>query len=269
MASRSIQSTTLGFGLVTVPVSLHTAVKSRTVKMVQLCEVETIKDGVPTACNQRLKQPKKCPVHGEIIADQVGRGFEVNKKEGIYLPLTKAEIASVQVRSVKSIQVEAFFHIGEVDRRLFDSPYYLAPGKGGEAAYGLLLRVMQECGVVGVAKITIRGEKEHLCIVTPADGILQLFTLHWADEVEPCEDLKPRLSRAYSEKEIEMGKKLVESMLGKFEPEKFEDEYRLALEKLIANKQAGIVVTPTEIPEPVATPADNLLEKLMASVGAA
>src|SRR5688572_10328691 len=119
----------------------------------------------------------------------------------------------------------------------FDEPYYLAPLKGGEKAYTILHQALSESAKVGIAKVVIKT-REHLAAVKPKDGVLMLELMHFPDELADTQDLGIKKADV-GKKEKEMAKSLVNSMTDKWEPEKYEDEYREALMKVIEKKVAA------------------------------
>jgi DNA end-binding protein Ku len=125
--------------------------------------------------------------------------------------------------------------LAEIDPRFFNEPYFLAPEKAGAKAYNLLRLVLEKTGLVGIAKVVIRPPREHLAAVKPLDDALMLETMHFADELrEPAElDISKAKPRT---KELEMANTLVKAMAREWQPDKYQDEYREALLKLIEQK---------------------------------
>jgi DNA end-binding protein Ku len=166
------------------------------------------------------------------------------------------------------VEIEDFVSLDEIDPIYFDHPYYLVPDKGADKPYRLLLEAMRETGKVALGRVVLRS-KEYLVAVRPKGELLAMETMLFADEVVPPErldDVLPGQVEA-GERELKMAKQLVESLSGPFEPEKYADEYRAAVMKLIEQKAEGkaIAVQPAAAPQPV----PDLMAALEASIAEA
>src|SRR5919206_2397708 len=153
---RSIWTGAISFGLVNVPVKLYSAVSKKTVRFHQLHE----KDGV------RIQQKRFCPADGEEVSyDQIVKGYEITPDQ--YVVVTPEELESLEPRKTKTIDIEDFVDLEEIDPIYYDHPYYLVPDKGAAKAYGLLLKAMRESGKVAIARVVLRS-KEQLVAIRPA-----------------------------------------------------------------------------------------------------
>ena len=241
---RAIWSGAISFGLVNIPVKLYSAVSRKTVRFHQLHDA----DGA------RIQQKRVCPKDGEEVPyDNVVKGYEIGPDR--YVVVTPDELDAIAPEKTRTIDIEDFVELDQIDPMYFDHPYYLAPDKGADKAYALLLRAMHESGRVAIARVVIRS-KEQLVAIRPAGGALAMETMLFADEVLPPErmDELPDKQKT-SKRELEMAQQLIDSLSGDFDPEKYRDEYRERVLELIERKAQGeeVVLQPVE-EEPAKVP---------------
>jgi len=248
----------ISFGLVNVPVKLYSAVSRKTVRFHQLNE-ET---------GHRIQQKRVDSGTGEEVSyDQIVKGFELTKDR--YVVVTPDELDSIAPEKSRTIDIEDFVDQEEIDPIYYDHPYYLAPDKGAEKAYRLLLDAMAEAGKVAIARVVLRS-KENLVAIRPAGDVLAMETMIFHDEVVPADELDdmPEVKPAKtSERELKMAQQLIASLASDFEPTKYRDEYRDKVLDLIERKAEGeeIAIQP-EAPEPTKVP--DLMAALEASLAA-
>src|SRR6476469_9518759 len=172
---RSIWTGAISFGLVNVPVKLYSAVSKKTVRFHQLHET----DGV------RIQQKRVCPADGEEVPfDQIVKGYEITPDQ--YVVVTPEELEAIEPRKTKTIDIEDFVDLVDIDPIFYDHPYYLLPGTGAEKPYKLLVTAMEDAGKVAIARVVIR-QKEQLVAIRPTGDILTMETMNFADEVDPQE----------------------------------------------------------------------------------
>jgi DNA end-binding protein Ku len=257
---RSIWTGAISFGLVTVPVRLYSAVNRKTVRFNQL----NAKTG------SRIAQKRVDASTGEEVAyEDLVKGYEIASDR--YVVLEPGELESVQPAKTKTIDIEDFVDLVDIDPIFYDHPYYLAPGPGGAKPYRLLLEAMRETGKVAIAKVVIR-QKESLVAVRALQDhdVLEMATMLFADEVvDPSrlDDIPDADDVKTNERELAIAKQLVESLAAEFEPEKYHDTYRQAVLEMIEKKAAGeeIAIQP-ETEE--AAPVPDLMSALKASLDA-
>jgi DNA end-binding protein Ku len=249
----------ISFGLVNVPVKLYSAVSRKTVRFHQINQ----KTG------HRIAQKRVDSVTGDEIAyEDIIKGYELAKDQ--YVVIAPDELESLDPEKSRTIDIEDFVDLADIDPVFYDHPYYLVPDKGAAKAYGLLLNAMEESGKVAVARVVLRS-KEHLVAIRPAPGnVLTMETMLFADEVvapEELDDLPEAKDLKASERELAMAQQLIDSLSSDFEPGKYRDEYREKVLELIERKAAGeeIAVQP-EAPEPKKVP--DLMAALEASLAA-
>lgn len=252
-------SGSISFGLVNVPVKLYNAVSRKNVSFNQL-EAST---------GSRIKYKKVSAESGEEVpADQIIKGYEVAK--GQYVTVGDDELNALDPVAVRTIDIEGFVDLADIDPIFYDSAYYLAPDGPSSKAYALLAQAMEESQKVGIASFVMRT-KQYLAAVRPKDGRLLLSTMVYADEVaDPVTipEFESLEGVELPEKELLMAQQLIESLSEPFEPERYHDTHREAILDLIEKKAAGEeITTPTAAPS--AERVVDLMAALEASVAAA
>ena len=252
---KTIWKGAISFGLVTIPVRVYGATEEKSLRFHQL----HAPDG------GRIRYRRVCGVDGEEVdyADIV-KGYEYEKDH--YVTLTDEELDSLPVSSAKAIEIERFVEAEEIDPIYFQKSYYLVPEGTGVKAYHLLREAMGDDGKVALAKVAFR-DKEHLATLRLRDNVFVLETMFWPDEIRvPKFDVLDE-SVELRPQEIRMAQSLIDSLTDAFKPDEFKDEYRAALEELVAKKVQGEEITYTEEAEP--SKVVDLMEALKASVEAA
>jgi len=255
---RSIWSGAISFGLVNVPIKLYSAVSRKTVRFNQLN-----KD-----TGNRIQQKRVDPETGEEVTyDQIVKGYELTKDR--YVVVTPEELDALDPERTRTIDIEDFVDLEEIDPVYYDHPYYLVPDKGATKAYGLLLGAMEKAGKVAIARVVIRS-KEQLVAIRPSGDVLLMETMLFHDEVVPTdeiEDLPEGKELKASDRELKMAQQLIDSLSSEFDPSRYHDEYREKVIELIERKASGeeIAVQP-EAPQPARVP--DLMAALEASLAA-
>ena len=255
---RSIWTGAISFGLVNVPVKLYSAVSKKTVRFHQLHE----SDGV------RIQQKRVCPADGEEVAwDDIVKGYEISPDR--YVIVTPEELEALDPKKTKTIDIEEFVDLEEIDPLYYDHPYYLLPGQGADKPYKLLADAMRDASKVAIARVVIRT-KEQLVAIRPVGDVLAMATMNFADEVVDPDsfDDAPGDDVETTKRELDMARQLIDSLTAEFEPTKYHDEYREAVLDLIERKSEGeeIVLQPAaEEPERV----PDLMAALEASLASA
>jgi DNA end-binding protein Ku len=226
--ARAIWTGTVGFGLVQIPVALHSAEDSSELEMTLLDR----RDFSPVGYERVNKRTGK-PVKWEDIV----KGHE--HRDGKFVVLTDQDFQEANVEATKQIDILDFVELAEIDPRYIERPYYLVPQKAGKKSYALLRETLRRTGKAGIGKVVIRT-RQHLAAVVAQERALVLVLLRFSDELRGDEALElPETSLktlGITPKELQMAEHLVEGMVGKFEPEKYEDEYRRDLMRLIQRK---------------------------------
>jgi DNA end-binding protein Ku len=257
--ARSIWTGAISFGLVTVPVKLYSAVNRKSVRFHQL----NAKTGV------RIQQKRVDPATGDEVAyEDIVKGFELTPDR--YVVIEPGELEALEPKKTKTIEIEDFVELSDIDPIFYDHPYYLAPGPGGAKPYRLLLEAMRETNRVAVARVVIR-QKEQLVALRPMGDVLGMSTMLFADEVvdpDKVDELAAASEVETTGRELAIAKQLVESLSGPFEPEKYHDAYRDEVLALIERKAAGEEIAVQPAVEEEAEPVPDLMAARKASLDA-
>ena len=249
----AIWSGTVGFGLVSVPVKLVSATKSKDVRFNQLEE----------ATGARIRYRKVSDATGEEVPNEsIVKGYEV--APGQYVVVDDEDVKALAPKASRTIEIEDFVDLEQIDPLYFEQPYYLAPEAQALKPYKLLVEAMTELKKVAIGRIIMRS-KERLVAIRPVDGVLCVETMRYADEVLPASSVLPEDAEVAepTARELEMAEQLVEALAGDFEPEKYEDSYREQLMALIEKKAAGEEI----VAEPVVEEQGKVVD-LMAALEA-
>jgi DNA end-binding protein Ku len=252
---RTIWNGSISFGLVNIPIGLAVATQRTDIAFRTLHR----------ECGTPIKQKRWCPFHErEVEADELVKGWEVAKGEFVFVE--ESDLESVALKRSQSIDILRFVKLEDVDPVYFDRTYYLAPAAADAARrpYVLLLRAMQETGMAAVGKFVLWG-KENLCLIRAQGDTLALETLFFAEDVRAKNEIEEAVSATEIQKaELDLADQVIQSLVGEWSIEDFENEYRRDLKAMLDAKLAGEEITR---PEPVAeTPVIDLMEALRRSV---
>lgn len=240
----------ISFGLVHIPVALHTATQDDDIHFNQLCR----EDG------SRIKYKKVCSHCGkEVTSQDIVKGFEFEK--GKYVTMTEEDFEKAKTPKDRSIRILHFADLKSIRPIYFDKTYHAVPESGGDKAYELLRKAMLEEEKVAIAK-TVMGQSEKLICIIPTEKGLLMETLFFFSEVKemPKEPARPKLS----DEELSMAKTLINSMARDFEPEKYHDEYQQRLRQILEAKINGKEITQSD--EEEHTNVINIMDALQASL---
>jgi DNA end-binding protein Ku len=229
---RALWTGSLSFGLVNVPVQIVSAVRDLDLHFRQLHE----KDKVPVETQRWCSQEDK-PVPYEAIT----RSYELD--DGKTVIVTDEDLEAVEPRKTRTIDIEQFVDLTEVDPIYYDHPYWLVPAgedEGATRAYRLLLGVMEQTDHAALGSFVMRA-KEHLAIVRARDGALTLTTLRFHDEVRATKDVPSASGKSTkpTKKQLDTAVALIEALAGDWRPEAYEDRYRKRLQKIVRQKGKG------------------------------
>ena len=256
---RPIWSGSISFGLVNVPVKLFSATSPKEVRFNMLHD----KDG------GKIHNKRVCSVDGEEVPyEHIVKGFPVSKNR--WVTVTKDELAAFNPRATKTIEIEDFVDLEEIDPIYYQTTYYLVPDKGAAKPYQLLSEAMKKTGKVGVARFVLRT-KQSLAAVRPLGKALALSIMLFADEVVAADELDelPDSHAKPAERELKMAEQLVESLAGKFDITKYKDEYREQVLELVQKKAEGEEIVAEPGAEEPRGKVVNLMEALQKSLAAA
>jgi DNA end-binding protein Ku len=257
---RAIWSGSISFGLVNIPVKLFNAVSRKSVSFNQ----------IDSRNGSRIKYQKVSAADGtEGPNDAIVKGYEL--PSGEFVLINDDELATLDPEAARTIDIEEFVDLADIDPIFYDSAYYLAPDKATTKPYALLAEAMERSQKVGIARFVMRG-KQYLAAIRPKDGKLLLSTMVYADEVNDADNINELESLHkvdVSDREVAMAEQLIDSLSAQFDPAKFEDTHRNRVLELIQAKASGATEL-FSVPEPVAPDkVVDLMAALEASVAAA
>jgi DNA end-binding protein Ku len=252
--ARSLWKGSISFGLVNIPIELHTAVRDHRPKFRMLHATD----------KSPVKYERVCIRDGHAVAwEDLVKGFEYAK--GHFVILTKDDFKAAAVEKTRTIDIIDFVEADAIDDRFFETPYYLVPAKGGERAYALLREAIRQSNRIGIAKFILR-DAQHLAAIEVIDQAIVLSVMRFADELADPKPLGFPSSDGIRKPELDMAKALVNSLAAEWDPEKYTDQYLENLMRIIKGKVKGKKVTL----EPEETPRKgevvDLMERLRRSL---
>ncbi len=255
MPPRAMWKGAISFGLVTIPVAVFPATEEKSLKFNQLHDEDS----------GRIRYKRVCEIDGqEVTFEHIVKGFEYEK--GHYAVLSDEDLEKVPLESSRSIDIQQFVELEEIDPIQYKKSYYLVPDETGAKAYALLRTALSEESKVGIAKVSFR-DKEHLAALRFDGDVFVLETMYWPDEIRAAEFETVHPDAKVRPQEVEMAKALIDNLTEPWNPAAYKDEYREALLEVVEKKIAGeeIEVAPEAAPARVV----DLMDALKASVEAA
>jgi len=244
----------LTFGLVSFPVKLYSAARGESISFNQLHKTD----------GSRVRQVLFCAAEDKPLPrSEIVKGYEYEKDR--YVVIEDEEIKKVAPQTAKVMEIQEFVKSTEVDPVYLDTSYYLAPEDAGEKPYALFFDALKRSGYAGIAKLAMHN-REHIVILRPGQKGIVLHTMFFSNEVRKTDEFHADLSLV-KEKELALAENLIEALAASFEPEKYKDEYRENLLRMIETKKKGDVVMAT--PEPHREKVVDIMEALKASLAAA
>ena len=233
---RSLWTGSLSFGLVNVPVSVEAAVRDRDLHFRQIHE----KDGAPIETQRWCSEEDV-----EVPYDEITHGYELD--DGGQVVISDLELQAIEPRRTRTIDIEQFVELAEVDPMYFDHPYWLVPASdddGAVRAYRLLTEVMSQTDRAALGRFVMRA-KEYLAIIRERDGALTLTTLRFADEVRNPKDVEAATQKSHkpARKELAAAVAVIEALTCEWEPDKHKDRYRARLRRVVDRKRKGETIT--------------------------
>ena len=216
--ARGLWKGAISFGLVNVPVELHSAEKRSSELDLTMLDK---RDLAPVGYKRYNKSTGEDVPWAEIV-----KGYEYDDDR--YVVLSDEDFRRANVEASRTVDIQAFVDLKDIPPPFFETPYYLAPGKRGEKPYALLRDAMKKSGKAGIATVVIRT-RQYLAAVIPQDELLLMDTLRYADEIKAPEELgvpNGALHHKVSPKEIDMALRLIDDLSESWQPEKFKDTYR-------------------------------------------
>jgi DNA end-binding protein Ku len=253
---RPLWSGALTFGLVNIPVRLHSAVQAKERVSFRLLHKTDLSP---------IKYERVCQKEGETVSwNEIVKGYEYSK--GKFVVLTDEDFKAAAIESSKTIEIMDFVNADEVDPRYFETPYYVVPAKGGEKAYALLREAIKRTGMVGIGKITMRSNSLHLAGVKAVGNAIVLEIMRFADELVDVGEFTFPTDDGVRPQELQMAQQLVENLSQPFDASKYTDDYRANLMKIIRAKMKGKKIEVSEPEERESTQVVDLMQRLQESL---
>jgi DNA end-binding protein Ku len=252
--TRALWKGSISFGLVSIPVELHTAIRNHRPRFRMLHATD----------KSPVRFERVCVTDGDPVAwDDLVKGYEYAK--GRFVVLSKEDFQAAAVEKTRTVDIIDFVKAEEIDDRFFETPYYLVPAKGGERAYGLLREAIRESGRVGIAKFILR-DAQHLAAVEVIGSAIVLTVMRFADELVDISGFTFPAAADVRPAELEMAKALVNSLAAEWDPAKYTDQYRENLLRIIQGKLKGVEVELEPAAEPRQAEVVDLMERLRRSL---
>jgi len=225
--ARAMWKGAITFGLVSIPVELHSAIRNHRPRFRLL----HARDNAP------IRYERVCIKDGKAVAwEDLVKGYEYEK--GRFVVLTKDDFKRAAVEKSRSVQILDFVDPSEVDDRYFETPYYLTPGAGGERPYALFREAIRQSGKMGIAKLILR-DQQHLAAVEAIEDALVLTMMRFTDELADIADFKFPSAGKVDNKELKLALTLIDNFVSEWKPDKYTDEYRENLMRVIKAKVQG------------------------------
>src|SRR3989440_8910142 len=252
--ARALWKGSISFGLVNIPIELHTAVRDHRPRFRML----HAKDKSP------VKFERVCVRDGKPVAwEDLVKGFEYQK--GHFVVMSKEDFQTAALEKTRTVDIVDFVKTEEIDDRFFETPYYLVPAKGGERAYALLRDAIRESGRIGIAKFILR-DAQHLAAVEVIQTASVLTVMRFADELVDAGQFEFPAKATPRKTELDMAKALVNSLAAEWDPNKYNDQYRANLMRIIQAKLKGKKVELEPGEEPRQAEVVDLMERLRRSL---
>ncbi len=242
----------LTFGLLSIPIRLFSAARSERISLNQL----------HAGCKSRIKMPLFCPTcDRKVERSEIVKGYEFEDDQ--YLLFTEEELDSVEPDSGRTMEIQEFVKLDEVDPLYFESSYYVTPEEEGKKAYHLLLKALEESNYCAIAKLSMH-QREHIVIIRPRNNGLTLHTMFYQSEIREISEYGRNDNIEVKDAEKKLAVQLIENLAAEFEPQKYRDEYQEGMRALIAAKQQGQHVA--GVSHPVRAPVVDLMAALKQSL---
>ena len=251
----SIWKGAISFGLVNIPIALYSGIKRDEdihFHMLRKSDQSRVR-------NRRVAEADD----KEVPWDDIVKGYEYEK--GKYVVMTEEEMDSVELKSTRVMDIASFVELSEIDPVYFSTPYLIQAEKGGEKAYHLLADVLEETKTAAIAKVVLRGGREHLVAVMARDKRLVADVLYFHQELQPVTLVSVPEGKV-QEREREMARKLIDSMKAEWNPDAFKDDYEKALKSLIQRKLSGKKITAPKSPSTKPSNVIDLVDILRQSL---
>jgi DNA end-binding protein Ku len=255
MPARSIDTATLAFGLVSIPVKIYSTGEPSHEIHFHL---------IHAGCGERLHQQYVCPAHGKVDRDEMAKGYEVTK--GHFIELSTAELRALDAVASDEIAIQEFVPASAVDPIFVERSYYLGAGKAADRAYQLFRDALLDADLVAIAAYAARG-KQYIVELRPFETGLIMHQLRYPDEVKPWSEVPAIKHTKAAPAELALARQVIDSLRhDAFDPSRYKDEVKRRVRKLIESKaKGGEIEAPASVER---APMTDLMAALKASLGA-
>lgn len=256
MPTRSIDTATLAFGLVSIPVKIYSTGEPSHELHFHL---------IHAGCGERLHQQYVCPIHGKVERDDMIKGYEITR--GSFVELSNSELRALDAVASDDIAIQEFVPAAAVDPLFIERSYYLGPGKSGERAFQLLREALAKADLVAIAVYAARG-KQYIVEVRPYETGLLMHQLRYPDEIKPWSEVPAAKAARPAPAELALARQIIDQLRHEtFDPTRYKDEVKARVRALIATKaKGGEITAPPAVERP---PVVDLMAALKASLDAA
>lgn len=242
----------LSFGLVSFPIRLYAAARPQPLRFHMLHKKDL----------SRIHEVFYCAAEDKPVdRDEIVKGYEYEKNR--YVVIEPDELKKIAPPTATVMEILQFVRMTEIDPIFLETSYYVAPEESVSRPYGLLHEAMKTTQYDALAKVTMHG-REHIVILRPAETGIVLHTMYFVDEMQKANQVTPAGTKKFDKKEMDLARKLIETLAGPFDPEKFHDEYKENVERLIESKRAGKKIQ--AIKQPRKAPVIDLMQALQKSL---
>lgn len=241
----------LSFGLVSFPIRLFSAARAEPVHFHMLHNKDL----------SRVKEVLFCAAEDKPLErSEIVKGYEYEKNK--YVVIEPEELEKIAPPTASVMEILQFVRMEEIDPIFLETSYYVAPEEAVSKPYGLLLEAMKDTKYDALAKVAMHG-REHIVVLRPSERTIVLHTMYFVDEIHKQNEV-PVPAEKFAKKEVDLARKLIETLAAPFEPQKFHDEYKRNVEELIEKKRKGQKITP--IKQPKTAPVIDLMKALQQSL---
>ena len=242
----------LSFGLVSFPIRLFAAARPEPIHFHLLHRKD----------RSRVKEVMYCAAEDKPLdRSEIVKGYEYEKNR--YVVIDPEDLEKIAPPTATVMEILQFVRMEEIDPIFFETSYYVSPEETVSKPYSLLLEAMKETKYDGLAKVAMHG-REHIVVLRPAERGMMLHTMYFVDELHKSNEVKVPKTAKFDKKEVDLAKKLIETLAGPFKPEQYHDEYKKNVEQLIGKKRKGQKITPIRQPEKA--PVTDLMQALQRSL---
>ena len=253
--ARALWSGSLSFGLVSIPIEIHTAVRDKGPRFRLLRKTD----------KSRIHFQRVAEQDGEVVEwEQIVKGFEYSK--GQYIVLTSEDFEKAAVKKDRIIDIQDFVLSDAIDDRFFEKPYYLLPGKGGAKAYALLREAIKKSGRLGIAKFVLRT-KQRLAAIEAIGDALVLSTMRFRDELAKLDEFDFPAATEVRQKDLQLAQRLIDEFAADWEAEKYTDDYRQNIMRIVEAKRERMKPDLEMPSDPQSAQVVDLMERLRKSLG--